>query len=69
MTEEREDGDTHAETEDDVLKARKWLTRKALQHPNPLIRDMMNFCCRMDAQYNLMANYDEDRSDLEESDD
>lgn len=64
---EREDGDTHDETADDVVRARQWLRRKVSENVirNPLYGALADIE-RAAAPYYLGMDYDEDRDDVDE---
>lgn len=70
MTIEREDGDTHDETNKDVLAARKWLRSVAERSRNVNTRLMLNDLKSLElaaSPYFLGLDYDfDDRDDVDE---
>ena len=66
---EREDGDNHDETAEQVVNARKWLRQVADQSQNSTIRSMMGDLRQIELIANpffLGLDYDDDRDDVDE---
>lgn len=66
---EREDGDTHSETADAVVKARRWLRGVADRSQSPTVRGLMGDLRAIEQageMYYMGLDYDDDRDDVDE---
>jgi hypothetical protein len=66
---EREDGDGHDETADDVVRARRWLRKEASNrtHRDPLFGMLSDLELTAEqAGFYLGTDYDDDRDDVDE---
>jgi hypothetical protein len=66
-TPEREDGDGHDETRDDVVRARQWLRRRALDTREPLIHDLLRLESLAQPFFLGLDYDDDDRDDVDEA--